>query len=217
MKVGTDAVLLGAWVKIENAKRILEIGTGSGVIALMLAQRCSSDTKIDAVELNEEDAAQAHENVLNSPWPGKVRVHQTAIQNFSPLHVYDLIISNPPFFNNSLLPPSDKRSSARHTHTLSFRDFLIHSSRLLSENGRLAIIIPFQEGLKFQHMAEQEFKFFTLRKLALFSKMEKKQERWLFEFSRRQHPTEESTLTIHENEDWSLDYRNLTKEFYLKF
>src|SRR5690349_15209367 len=96
MKVGTDGVLLGAWADPGEAKYILDIGTGSGIIALMLAQRTNEDVIIDAVEVEATDAAQAAENISNSPWPAKVLVHHTAIQNFNSERKYDLIVSNPP-------------------------------------------------------------------------------------------------------------------------
>ena len=95
MKVGTDGVLLGAWVNVDDSKRILDIGTGSGVIALMLAQRTTSDVLIDAVEVESDDAAQAKENVLQSPWPRRIDVHHTPIQNFHSDECYDLIVSQP--------------------------------------------------------------------------------------------------------------------------
>src|SRR4051812_9922250 len=97
MKVGTDGVLLGAWVNVTGAKTILDIGTGSGLIALILAQRTKAETIIDAVEIGEDDSQQANENVSNSPWPGKIEICQAAIQDFKSNHLYDLIVSNPPF------------------------------------------------------------------------------------------------------------------------
>src|SRR5687767_8887834 len=104
-KIGTDGVLLGAWVDVRNAHSILDIGTGTGVIALMLAQRCAGDTCIDAVEMEKEDAAQAKENVARSPWPQKVNVVHAMIQAYTPKAEYDLIVSNPPYFINSFLSP----------------------------------------------------------------------------------------------------------------
>src|SRR3954468_22106190 len=116
MKVGTDAVLLGAWADVSDSKSILDIGTGCGVIALMLAQRNGGAT-IDAVEIDEASAIQAKENFERSPW--KLNVFNTSIQEFA--HPpYDLIVSNPPFFSESLLPPTTKRQLARHTKSLSF-------------------------------------------------------------------------------------------------
>lgn len=216
MKVGTDGVVLGAWVSVENTTSILDVGTGSGVIALMLAQRTSEKTLIDAIEINEPDAQQASENVLNSPWKERVQIHHSALQQFHTEKKFDLIVSNPPFFNHSL-PPSAGRAAARHTQTLSFYDFLKHATSLLQPNGKLAVILPFQEGLEFRTMAEQQFQLFINRSLALFSKKEKKQERWVFELSPLFTTLQEEHLYIHDQHDWSKEYRTLTKEFYLHF
>ncbi|MGC4023205.1 MAG: methyltransferase, partial [Cyclobacteriaceae bacterium] len=142
MKVGTDAVLLGAWMDLDNAQSILEIGTGSGVIALMVAQRTPADAHIDAIEIEEQDATQAKENVKNSPWPSKIGIHQAAFQDFENKTKYDLIFSNPPYFNKSLLPPSSERSRVRHTNTLSYEELIVHSLRLINTKGKLAVILP---------------------------------------------------------------------------
>ncbi len=217
MKVGTDAVVLGAWANIGDAKKILDIGTGCGVIALMMAQRTVNDARIDALEVDADDAFQASENVKHSPWPEKVMVHHVALQKFVSNHRYDLIVSNPPFFNDSLHSPLVKRTSARHTSSLSFHDFLLYASQVLNEQGRIAIIIPFQEGLTFQKVAEDKFKFHVIRKMALYSRPAKKQERWLFEFARAERSVEETTLYIHDQQGWSKEYQNLTHDFYLNF
>src|SRR6478609_1594941 len=119
MKVGTDAVLLGAWVEVEKATRILDIGTGSAVIALMLAQRTSENTRIDALEPDREASEQAQANVLASPWNNRIIVHQTTLQEFHPSNNYDLVVSNPPYFVDSYLPPNANRKLARHNATLS--------------------------------------------------------------------------------------------------
>jgi tRNA1Val (adenine37-N6)-methyltransferase len=119
MKVGTDTVLLGAWTKVDHATNILEIGTGNGTIALMLAQRTSDNVCIDAVEIEPTDAAQAQENFLQSPWPAKIRTHPISIQQFENGIKYDIIVSNPPYFINSQRPPDEKRGQARHTISLS--------------------------------------------------------------------------------------------------
>src|SRR5579859_709466 len=131
MKVGTDAVLLGAWVSVAGAKRILDIGTGCGVIALMLAQRTNDDAIINAVEIEAADARQAKDNVLKSPWLKKVTVHQKAIQAFDIGERFDLIVSNPPYYVNSLLPPARARAQARHGKSLTAEELIDQSLRLL--------------------------------------------------------------------------------------
>jgi tRNA1Val (adenine37-N6)-methyltransferase len=236
MKVGTDAVLIGAWANVENAKRILEIGTGSGVIALMMAQRSSADATIDALEPEPSSAAEAGENVARSPWAQKVTVQQCAVQEFISPTRYDLIITNPPFFNKSQLPPKPTRINARHTETLSYDDLLTAVARLLTEDGTLAIILPTVEGNEFRQLAVN-YGLQCHRSTAFFSRVGKVQERWLMEFSRARtlegslvltparpelsvggDGTEvvASRLVLHgEGESWSEQYKELTKEFYL--
>ena len=216
-KIGTDGVLLGAWVDVKNAGQILDVGTGTGVIALMLAQRSSDHTAIDAVEIEKEDADQAMENVQHSPWPQKIKVHHTSLQEFSQGNKkYDLIVSNPPYFINSWLPPEKKRSQARHTHELSFDDLLQCSERLLNEHGRLAVILPYQEAIQFIALAKQH-RLFPARQLSFRSRQHKPVERLVLEFTRHNVKPAEEELILHgETNEWSDDYCRLTRGFYLK-
>lgn len=215
MKVGTDAVLLGSWVYVNNAKIILDIGTGSGVIALMLAQRTDDHVQIDAIEIEKEDASQAKENVLISPWPGKVSVFNKSIQELETTIKYDLIVSNPPYFINSLLPPSQHRARTRHAEQLTFDELIMHSIRLLNPTGTLAVILPVREGNDFKQIALKDG-LHVKRQLAFYSRKEKPQERWLFEFGFESSETKNEKLFLYETENMkSSDYINLTKDFYL--
>ena len=132
MKVGTDAVLLGAWVNLKGVKRILDVGTGCGIIALMLAQRTKEDVNIDGIEIDEQCVQQAKENLLETIWCNRVLMHRYSLQAFRSPFKYDLIVSNPPYFNNSQLPPKAHRARARHTDSLSFKELLHHSVRLIN-------------------------------------------------------------------------------------
>ena len=215
MKVGTDAVLLGSWVDVRNAKKILDVGTGSGVIALMIAQRTNNDVCIDAIEVEDEDISQAKENVLRSPWSNKIFALKTSLQNFEPALKYDLIVSNPPFFINSLLPPSRHRQRTRHNEQLTFEELITHSIRLLNLTGTLAVVLPFQEGNDFKQLALKN-KLHLKRQLAFYSRKEKPQERWLFEFGFEPvKPKEEEIILYEAGDTKSNDYINLTKDFYL--
>jgi tRNA1Val (adenine37-N6)-methyltransferase len=215
-KVGTDAVLLGAWANVDGAKTILDIGTGSGVIALMLAQRSSDDATIDAVELQAHDAKQAELNVSKSPWPTKVHVVNTAIQDFAPRKQYDLIVSNPPFFLNSWLPPDENRSKARHSSELSFSDLIQSVARLLHQDGRFAMVLPYTEGNRFILLAE-EADLYANRKLTFRSRMNKPIERLLIEFYRHRGDLKSEELLLYKvNDEWSEGYKSLTRDFYLK-
>jgi tRNA1Val (adenine37-N6)-methyltransferase len=214
MKIGTDGVLLGAWVNVEGSKKILDIGTGSGLIALMLAQRTIADAKIDAVEIGDGEFFQAKGNILKSPWPEKIMIHHTAIQNFRSDRKYDLVVSNPPFFSNSLPPPSDQRKAARHTPSLSHEDLLVSAMQLIKDEGRFAVILPVKEGNRFIALAQ--FKgFYCIRQLAFFAREEKPQERWLFEFSRTAQPVKTEKLTLFSQQGWSEHYKKLVFDFYI--
>src|SRR5258707_10865404 len=215
MKVGTDGVLFGSWVNVEDAKRILDIGTGSGIIALMLAQRTVDEALIDAIEIEKNDAEQARENVLNSPWLDKISVHQTSLQEFHPDHRYDLIVSNPPYFIDSLLPPSQERAKARHGSDLTFEELITHSLRLLKSDGRLAVILPFAEGIIFKSIANEK-QLHLIRETAFHSRKEKPLERWLFEFSCIHVKHQSSRLVLYDTiSEQSEEYLSLTKDFYL--
>jgi tRNA1Val (adenine37-N6)-methyltransferase len=215
MKVGTDAVLLGAWANIEHAIRILDIGTGSGTIALMLAQRSHLSAHIDAVEIEGNDAQQAKENFVNSPWPTKIEVHHSSIQDFFPEIKYDLIISNPPYFNNSQSPPNEKRYHARHTVKLNHPDLISAVVRLLDANGKFNVVLPFEEGLQFSELAATKT-LYCSRRFSFKTRPEKKVERWLMEFALKQQPVETGQILLYKNgEIWDESYINLTKDFYI--
>ena len=150
MKIGTDGVLLGAWCREAgpaSCDRILDIGTGTGVIALMCAQQWET-ALIDAVEIDEEAAAQARENFGLSLWADRLYIHPVDIRRFhreAEARRYDLIVSNPPFYNGTLLPDDEGRATARHTNALPFDELMEISSQRLSENGKLCIIFPTSE------------------------------------------------------------------------
>ena len=208
MKVGTDAVLLGAWVNVLDTKKILDVGTGCGVIALMLAQR--SNVVIDAIEPDKSSAQQAEENFNSSAWRDRLRVFNTNIQSFD-TGSYDLIVSNPPFFSKSLLPPTASRKNARHTETLPFDDLLSAAT-----NKRLAVVLPTAEGNLFRDKA-REYGLHCNRSLSFYSRRNKPQERWLMEFSFKETGTVTENLVLYgEKESWSNDYIRLVKEFLTK-
>lgn len=196
--------------------RFLDIGTGCGIIALMLAQRCGKHVHIDAIDIGEEEAQQARDNILQSPWPSRTEVHLTALQEYFPRERYDLIVSNPPFFVDSLRPPDKRRSLARHAHVLSFDDLLDGAIRLLATDGRFAVVLPYVEGQDFMRRAEMR-DLFVARVCVFRTRRGKSPERLLIEFSRKKTTRDQCELLLYEEKNvWSEEYQALTQAFYLK-
>lgn len=217
MKVGTDGVLLGAWLTVRNPIRVLDIGTGSGLIALMLAQRTGNQTNIDAVDMAEKDCGVAIRNVQDSPWQEKVKVYCSRIQDYQSSEKYDLIVSNPPFFINSYKPPAGRREHVRHTTELSFDDLIESVDRLLSDDGFFNVILPCAEAIHFRELALAR-KLYCSRISGFRPRKTKPLERTLMEFSRKESSaTEEEILFLDESNDFSEQYKVLTRDFYLKF
>ncbi|HEY5918377.1 MAG TPA: methyltransferase [Chryseolinea sp.] len=216
MKVGTDAVLLGAWVDVSGAENVLDIGTGSGVITLMLAQRTTDSVKIESVEIEKSAADQAAENFRDSPWSSRIAVHQLAAQDYFPAIRFDLIVTNPPYFNKSLQPPDKVRHQVRHTASLSYEHLLSAVTRLLTSQGRFNVILPYQEGIVFTELAVGQG-LFCKRRYHFRTRKEKAVERTLLEFTTHAQNIDEGEILLYENGlDWSTSYRSLISDFYIK-
>jgi tRNA1Val (adenine37-N6)-methyltransferase len=215
MKVGTDGVLLGSWVNINGTKQILDIGTGTGLIALMLAQR--SNSNIDAIEIDTDAASEALGNVIKSKWQERIKVHAIALQNFSPEDThYDLIVTNPPYFSNSLPAPDPSRNIARHDHQLSLPELLSAVARLLNPEGRLGIILPTEIFEEFTALALAA-KLYPIRKLLVKPSPSKSVNRILAEFAFVKEELRISEIIIEKygRQKYSEEYIHLTREFYL--
>lgn len=146
MKVSTDACILGAWTSIDNdVKSVLDIGMGTGLLSLMLAQR-NRQIQIDGIEIDATAYTQANENIQSSAWADRIKVHQGNVNNISLAKKYDLIICNPPFFNKSLLGPNEQRNAARHTISLSYEQLLAAIEKNLAAEGDAFILLPYVEG-----------------------------------------------------------------------
>ncbi|EEP8531551.1 tRNA(1)(Val) (adenine(37)-N(6))-methyltransferase TrmN [Salmonella enterica] len=155
MKVGTDGILLGAWAPVADVKRILDIGTGSGLLALMLAQRTDDNVPVDAVELDAAAAMQAQENVAHSPWAHRITVHTDDIQRWAPRQTvrFDLIISNPPYYELGVECATPQREQARYTATLDHQTLLAIAADCITEDGFLCVVLPEQIGNAFTQQA----------------------------------------------------------------
>ncbi len=215
MKVGTDAVLLGSWVNPNGAQRVLDIGTGTGIIALMLAQK--SKSVIHAVDIDEGAYKQARENFLISPWFNRLYAFHESFQQFSLTNdlMYDLIISNPPYFHHASKPPEELRSHARHHDQLTFDELIIGTKKILSSIGKLCVILPHKEGMEFMDIAMKQG-LFCKHMLLVKSKNDKPVKRVLMEFSTHFGVMEESFLILHEESElFSKEYKEMTGEYYL--
>lgn len=140
MKVGTDAVILGAYAPVSDAESVLDIGTGTGVVALMIAQR--STANITGIEIDTSASTQASENVLHSPWSDRISIIHADFVKYNFNEKYDCIVSNPPYFNNDLRSPNTQRNLARHTDSLSYEALLRGVHNILKEKGKFIVIIP---------------------------------------------------------------------------
>lgn len=217
MKVGTDGVLLGAWADVEQASHILDIGTGSGLLALMLAQR-QPNASIEAIEIEQNAYEQACENALQCAWSNRITVRHTSLQDFSTQKKFNVIVSNPPFFSKSLHNPNLQRRTARHNDTLLPEELAQHSLRLLASNGKLAVIYPLPEAELFCQAAHK-IGFYTCRKTFIIPSVGKTAKRVLVELQLTPCSTIENELCIeeHARHTYSNEYKNLTKDFYLNF
>ncbi len=219
MKVGTDGVLIGAWVDVQNKRKALDIGTGSGLIALMLAQKMHEEAKVHAIDIAPEAIEQAGQNFLLSGWHHKTQLHLASIQDFArdSRDKFDLIISNPPFFNGGMLSPHDDKNEARHTIKLPHGDLLVAVNKLLAEDGSLAIILPYLQGLRFIEISES-YRLYPSRITEVKSTPGKPVERIMIHFERTPNILLTDELIIQDEHQLFTDqYKELTSDFYLKF
>jgi tRNA1Val (adenine37-N6)-methyltransferase len=218
MKVGTDGVLLGAWCPVDGARQVLDVGTGCGVIALMIAQR-NATAIIDAIDIDHDAIEEASLNFNHSPWGDRLTATECDFNIMAEGKTYDLIVSNPPYFQNSLKNPDKGRQTARHTDTLSFAELIKHSARLLIEDGQLALILPAEAENEIRQLAGAEG-FFLTRVTRVYSKESKPARRVLMAFSRdngiTEHRYTEDTFVLEDEKGGrSLPYQELCRDFYL--
>lgn len=204
MKVGTDGVLLGAWA--NGGKRILDAGTGTGIIALMMAQRYPNAV-VTAIDIDEGAVKQAQQNVAQSPFAQQITVLHNTLQEHQ--GEYDAIISNPPFFIDSLAAPDEQRNVARHTQTLTYTELMQTAWRLLSDEGELSVVVPFDYRKRMEDEAIF-VGFFPCRVCAVKTTERKPAKRYLLSFKKHLCRCEQEQLTI-----GSEMYQKLTKDFYL--
>lgn len=227
MKVNTDGVLLGALMTILPTDRtLLDIGTGTGTIALMAAQRLfscgichadrSAENRVDAIDIDEASAEEAEANFRNSPWTDSLHAFHTSLDDFASDRKYDLVFSNPPYFEDSLNAPEERRNNARHTSTgLSYREILDFASQSLTDNGRVAFVLPAEtEQSLCRHARMNGLHLFRIVRVRTVPR--KEPSRIIAEFSRMRIDTSEDTvLTIQNEGKYTEEYLSLMRDFYL--
>lgn len=214
--MGTDGVLLGACADISGAGKILDIGTGTGLIALMLAQRCGAE--ITTIEPDRESFLQACSNVEKSRWADRIKVVNTFIQDFARYSSkYDLIVSNPPFFSDSLKNPDEGKAAARHNIMINNKELLSGASTLMAEEGKFQVIMPYAEGnILIAEACKHGLYCNKIIKIRPLPTSEIR--RLILTFSRERSSVHESFLTIEHGKrhEFTEEYKKLTRDFYLK-
>jgi Predicted O-methyltransferase len=217
MKVGTDGVLLGAWANVENRDDILDMGTGTGLIALMMAQR-NLTSEIVAIDSDESAVKQAGENIGNSPFADRIVVKCADFRQFvqNSLMRFDLVVSNPPYFSHSLLPPDKQRAQARHSVSLTLDDLMRSAKSCLKNNGVLSLILPFDKSYELEQLCEKHV-FYVKRQTIVYPLPDSEPKRILMELSVR--PSEnvkmDSLIIETERHRYSNEFSDLVRDFYL--
>ncbi len=221
MKVGTDGVLLGAWARLPENKaissrpRVLDVGTGTGLIALMLAQRFPN-AMIDGIDIDASSIEQAKENVDNSIFSTRINIQESDFSRLSCFsNKFNLIVSNPPFYKEETLGGNKARDAARHTSSLPFEKLISNAAELMTDDGFFCVIIPFQSANDFISICVGNRLYLT-RRTNIRSTERKPFNRAMLEFSTSIQPTENLTLTLYDtNRQRTTEYKELTQDFYL--
>jgi len=217
-RISTDAILLGSWVDVKDSDIVLDIGTGCGIIALMLAQR--SAALIDAIEIDYDSVKQAKENINKTSWNNRIQVLQKSLQAFvtETTKKYSLIISNPPFFQHSLEPSNEKKKMAKHSYNLTLKDLIIGTCKLLDNNGSFNVIFPELSCNRFIEVAAENG-LYLFKDLKIRPRHNKKSNRRIMQFNKNQDKTYRTqTITILDtNNEFTEAFKNLTREYYLQF
>lgn len=216
MKVSTDACIQGAWTPVHpGIHHVLDAGTGTGLLSLMLAQR-NEYIYIDAVELDDNAAQQAKENITASAWRNRIKVLKADVRDYTTPHLYDMIICNPPFFQNSLLGPSEGRNLARHTLSLSYQDLLQSFEKLLQPQGYASVLLPAAEHLQWEDLLQKKG-WYISKRLLIVPKDGAAHNRVVSLCSLTESTTEDENLVIRTKEgDYTEAFKYLLRPYYLQ-
>ena len=218
MKIGTDGILIGAWVNVSEKFKAIDIGSGTGIISIMLCQR-NINLELDSIEISPNAIIDAKINIKSCNWSNRIKLFHRDLKDFHPHSNYDLIVSNPPFFKESLEPSNSERSKARHQNDLKLEDILKFSKQNLSKDGSLNIILPFEQKKEAKEFAKK-YGLKSIRECTVYPKPNKAPHRILIEFSKTKNKqVMKESLVIEENgrHNYSEDYKKLTREFYTIF
>ena len=218
MKVCTDSCVLGAWAEVENARQILDIGAGTGLLSLMVAQR--SEAQITAVEINEAAAEQAAGNFAESPWKNRMVLAAKSLQDFAATNsqTFDVIICNPPFFQTSLRSADPAKTIAKHTQELPFEFLLSFVNQFLTPEGIFYLLLPPVEAEIFRNLAKSS-ELFPIKELQIFTQPNGKHLRIIYAYSRSENPDFDSETLFIRNPDqsYTAQFSQLLKDYYLIF
>jgi tRNA1Val (adenine37-N6)-methyltransferase len=217
MRVGTDSMLLGSWADPAGAKKILDIGTGCGVLALMMAQK-NTEAPIDAVEIDQSSFLEARNNFLNSPWSARISAIHDSIQTFSGQDnsfAYDFIISNPPYYARSLKSPNVRVNQTRHDESLTRTALVAVVNRLLTTDGRFTLILPSEAAIEFQDICAGSG-LYPSRRLVVYSKPAAAPSRTLTEFTKKQidYPVSSGLTIFNVDGKFTSEYLAMTRDFH---
>ena len=219
MKVGTDSIMLGSWATVKKTDKVLDIGTGTGLLSIMLSQKVDGKCAIDAIEIDQEAIIDAKLNLRNSPWPTSIKIQKISLQEYQPANLYDLIICNPPFYMGKQSSDSARNKARNAADSLDLITLLQKSSALLRENGKLCIVIPSEIAENSKHEAKK-FNLQVSKIVNVRSKPIKPVNRTLLEFKKTSKAIEsiKNELCIEmENGSYSTEFKDLTRDFYLNF
>ena len=217
MKIGTDGILLGAWVNCVNKKNGLDIGCGTGVITIMMCQK-NPIIRMTAIEISKEAAKDAIINFENCRWNKNLVLKNQDFKEYKPTNKYDLIVSNPPFYKDGYLPNNQTKRIAKHEGELNYCNIIEFSTKNLTENGTVNLIIPFKNNEKCKSFAKKN-NLHLSRECVVYPKAYKSASRVLLEFSKNNIETKKEELIIENDKrhDYTTDYKNLTRDFYTIF
>lgn len=214
MKISTDSVLLGAWCDVCNKRKALDIGTGTGIISMMIAQRNES-LQITGIDIDEASVLQAKKNVCNSQFKDRIFISKSDFRSFSSDETFDLIVSNPPYYEEKVFCPDEQRNNARHTESLEFPDLIFGVRKYLESSGTFAVIIPTKSTSAFISMCNEN-NLFLYRKTQIYTTARKEPKRTLLEFKKTSSEVLTKKLFMrNEDSSYTEEYKTLTKDFYL--